>query len=92
MEITGSIPVRPTSIVDCGWIVDCGLRIVGSAVARPIRIPKSEIRNPGMVGVAQVAERRIVAPEGAGSNPATHPKRLLRGGVIGNTPDSDSGD
>ena len=71
-----------------------------------------------MVGVAQLAERRVVAPEAAGSIPATHPDLdlrfwiwianqmelliaerqtkseilIVRGGVIGNTPDSDSGD
>ena len=73
------------------WIADFGFWIAGMWIGE--MDCELGIRNPQfLVSVAQLAERRIVAPEATGSNPVTHPKRPLRGGVIGNTPDSDSGD
>ena len=103
MEITGSIPVRPTSNVDCGlWISDWEIsdggfesrnEVVDWRFKNQLTNPHAEIRHPQfLVGVAQLAERRVVIPEARVRVPPLTPVGLLRGGVIGNTPDSDSGD
>lgn len=67
-EIAGSNPARTT---DCAFVAQWTER------PRPKRLVAGSTPAEGTVTVAQLIERRDVAPEVAGLNPAGHPNVAL---------------